>query len=169
MSEDTEITVEEAPAAETLEPKTPAKPGGKKSKAAAPEPEQSVASSLKEQLGGDEAIQNAVDILTEKLMADPRINYFLFGVSRADQGDKHKSFLTVALRGEDEGEGEEAASLSDLRKTFGDFLDKGFKDRHFDLLFEHLRDSLKQMDITDELSEAVIKASNSIRQSLFNK
>lgn len=167
MSEDTEITVEEAPAAETLEPKTPAKPGGKKSKAAAPEPEQSVASSLKEQLGGDEAIQNAVDILTEKLMADPRINYFMFGVSRADQGDKHKSFLTVALRGEDEGE--EAASLPDLRKTFGDFLDKGFKDRHFDLIFDHLRDSLKQMDITDELSEAVIKASNSIRQDLFSK
>lgn len=165
MSEDTEITVEEAPAAETPEPKTPAKAGGKKSKAAAPAPEQSVAASLKEQLGGDEAIQNAVDILTEKLMADPRINYFLFGVSRADQGDKHKSFLTVALRGEDE----EAASLPDLRKTFGDFLDKGFKDRHFDLLFDHLRDSLKQMDITDELSEAVIKASNSIRQSLFNK
>ena len=165
MSEDTEITVEEAPAAETPEPKTPAKAGGKKSKAAAPAPEQSVAASLKEQLGGDEAIQNAVDILTEKLMADPRINYFLFGVSRADQGDKHKSFLTVALRGDNE----EAASLSDLRKTFGDFLDKGFKDRHFDLIFDHLRDSLKQMDIADELSEAVIKASNSIRQSLFNK
>ena len=167
MSEDTEITVEEAPAAETPEPKTPVKAGGKKSKAAAPAPEQSVAASLKEQLGGDEAIQNAVDILTEKLMADPRINYFLFGVSRADQGDKHKSFLTVALRGEDEDE--EAASLPDLRKTFGDFLDKGFKDRHFDLMFDHLRDSLKQMDIPDELSEAVIKASNSIRQSLFGK
>ena len=165
MSEDTEISVEEAPAAETPEPKTPAKAGGKKSKAAAPE--QSVAASLKEQLGGDEAIQNAVDILTEKLMADPRINYFMFGVSRADQGDKHKSFLAVALRGESEDV--EAASLPDLRKTFGDFLDKGFKDRHFDLIFDHLRDSLKQMDITDELSEAVIKASNSIRQSLFNK
>lgn len=165
MSEDTEITVEEAPAAETPEPKTPAKAGGKKSKVAAPAPEQSVAASLKEQLGGDEAIQNAVDILTEKLMADPRINYFLFGVSRADQGDKHKSFLTVALRGDNE----EAASLSDLRKTFGDFLDKGFKDRHFDLMFDHLRDSLRQMDIADELSEAVIKASNSIRQGLFSK
>ena len=165
MSEDTEITVEEAPAAETPEPKTPAKAGGKKSKVAAPAPEQSVAASLKEQLGGDEAIQNAVDILTEKLMADPRINYFLFGVSRADQGDKHKSFLTVALRGEDE----EAAGLPDLRKTFGDFLDKGFTDRHFDLMFDHLRDSLKQMDIADELSEAVINASNSIRQGLFSK
>ena len=165
MSEDTEITVEEAPAAETPEQKTAVNAGGKKSKAAAPAPEQSVAASLKEQLGGDEAIQNAVDILTEKLMADPRINYFLFGVSRADQGDKHKSFLTVALRGEDE----EAASLSDLRKTFGDFLDKGFKDRHFDLMFDHLRDSLKQMDIADELSEAVINASNSIRQGLFSK
>ena len=165
MSEETEVTVEEAPAAEAPEPKTPAKAGGKKSKVAASAPEQSVAASLKEQLGGDEAIQNAVDILTEKLMADPRINYFLFGVSRADQGDKHKSFLTVALR----GEGEEADSLPDVRKTFGDFLDKGFKDRHFDLMFDHLRDSLKQMDIADELSEAVIKASNSIRQSLFIK
>jgi hemoglobin len=158
MSEETEITVEEAPAAETPKAKSPAKAGGKKSKAAAPAPEKTVAASLKEQLGGDEAIQNAVDILTEKLMADPRVNYFLFGVSRADQGDKHKSFLTVALR----GEGEETADQPDLRKTFADFLDKGFKD-------DHLRDALKQMDITDELSEAVIKASNGIRQSLFTK
>ena len=165
MSEETEITVEEAPAAETPKAKSPAKAGGKKSKAAEPAPEQTVAASLKEQLGGDEAIQNAVDILTEKLMADPRVNYFLFGVSRADQGDKHKSFLTVALR----GEGEETADQPDLRKTFADFLDKGFKDRHFDVLFDHLRDALKQMDITDELSEAVIKASNGIRQSLFSK
>ena len=165
MSEETEITVEEAPPAKTPKSKTPARTGGKKSKAAVPAPEQSVAASLKEQLGGDEAIQNAVDILTEKLMADPRVNYFLFGVSRADQGDKHKSFLTVALR----GEGEETANLPDLRKTFAEFLDKGFKDRHFDLIFDHLRDSLRQMNITDELSEAVIKASNSIRQGLFSK
>jgi hemoglobin len=165
MSDDTEITVEEAPAAEAPEQKSPTKAGGKKSKAAAPAPEQTVAASLKEQLGGDEAIQNAVDILTEKLMADPRVNYFLFGVSRADQGDKHKSFLTVALR----GEGEDTADQPDLHKTFADFLDKGFKDRHFDVLFDHLRDSLKQMDIADELSEAVIKASYGIRQSLFSK
>jgi hemoglobin len=165
MSEDTEIKVEEAPA------KSPRTKGGgaKKTK---PDTQstpaaQTVAASLCEQLGGDEAIQNAVEILTEKLMADPRINHFMFGVSRADQGDRHKSFLTVALRGK--GDGEEGAESPDLRKTFADFFDKGFKNQHFDVIFNHLRDSLKQMDVTDELSDAVIQASDTLRKSLFSK
>lgn len=162
MSEDTEIKVEEAPA------KSPRAKGTATKKAKSDTPAtQTAAASLCEQLGGDEAIQNAVEILTEKLMADPRINHFMFGVSRADQGDKHKSFLTIALRGEgDDGEGVE---LPDLRKTFADFFDKGFKNQHFDVIFNHLRDSLKQMDVADEVSDAVIQASDTLRKSLFSK
>jgi len=163
MSEETEIKVEEAPA-KPLREKSTAK---KESKSEEPEAVPAVAASLREQLGGDEAIQNAVEILTEKLMADPRINHFMFGVSRADQGDKHKSFLTVALRGEDDAA--EVGDLPDLHKAFAQFFDKGFKDRHFDVIFHHLRDSLKQLDIADELSDAVIKASDSVRNRLFSK
>jgi hypothetical protein len=37
------------------------------------------------------------------------------------------------------------------------------------VIFHHLRDSLRQMDIADELSDAVIKASNSVRLSLVSK
>ena len=162
MSEDTEIKVEEAPAKSARAKGT----ATKKAKSETPTA-QTAAASLCEQLGGDEAIQTAVEILTEKLMADPRINHFMFGVSRADQGDKHKSFLTVALRGEDDGT--EGGDLPDLHKAFAQFFDKGFKDRHFDVIFHHLRDSLKQMDIADELSDAVIKASDTLRNSLFGK
>jgi truncated hemoglobin YjbI len=162
MSEETEIKVEET-SVDQLPDKAPAPRKAKNEKTS---PEQPVAASLREQLGGDEAIKNAVEILTEKLMADPRINHFMFGVSRADQGDKHKSFLTVALGGEGDAE---VGDLPDLHKAFAQFFDKGFKDRHFDVIFHHLRDSLRQMDIADELSDAVIKASNSVRLSLVSK
>jgi hemoglobin len=163
MSEETEIKVEEAPA----KPPRSKSPAPRKAKSEKTEPAQTEAASLREQLGGDEAIQNAVEILTEKLMADPRINHFMFGVSRADQGGKHKSFLTVALRGENDGT--EGGDLPDLHKAFAQFFDKGFKDRHFDVIFHHLRESLKEMNIADELSDAVIKASDTLRNSLFSK
>jgi len=166
MSEGIEITVETpAPVEDT--PET-AEATEKAETPAAEEPQaevstsaEAVAASLREQIGGDEAIQNAVEVLTDKLLSDPRINYFLFGVSRTDQGDKHKSFLTVALKG---AEGED---IQDLRKNFDHFFDRGFKDRHFDVIFDHLRDTLKQMEIADELSEAVLLASNTLRKSLF--
>jgi hemoglobin len=160
MNEETEITIE-TPApiedtAETTEQSAAEEPETEVSASA-----ESVAVSLREQLGGDEAIQNAVEVLTDKLMSDPRINYFLFGVSRADQGEAHKSFLTVALKG---AEGEE---IPDLRKSFDHFFERGFKDRHFDLIFDHLRDTLRQMQLADDLSEAVLEASNTLRKSLF--
>ncbi len=161
MSEETEIKVEEAPVKPVRAKSHPAQTATSEQLA----PETTVAATLSEQLGGDEAIRNAVEILTDKLMADPRINHFMFGVSRADQGEKHKSFLTVALR----EEGEEGGELPDLHQAFAQFFDKGFKDQHFDVIFSHLRDSLQQMDIADELSDAVIEASNTLRKSLFSK
>ena len=163
MSEDTEITVETpAPSEDAAETTGNAEaPAAEEPKAEVSVAAESVAASLREQIGGDAAIQNAVEVLTDKLLSDPRINYFLFGVSRADQGDKHKSFLTVALKG---AEGED---IQDLRKSFDHFFDRGFKERHFDVVFDHLRDTLKQMDIADDLSKAVLQASNTLRKSLF--
>ena len=166
MSEDTEITVETPVPVEDTPETAEATENAETAAAEEPQTEvsaaaESVAASLREQIGGDEAIQNAVEVLTDKLLSDPRINYFLFGVSRADQGEKHKSFLTVALKG---AEGEE---IHDLRKSFDHFFDRGFKDRHFDVIFDHLRDTLKQMEIADDLSEAVLLASNTLRKSLF--
>ena len=79
MSEETEITAEVPAEDETIVEETPpAEPepaAGKQDKGRKPEPVIAEAASLREQLGGDEAIQNAVDILTDKLMSDPRINY----------------------------------------------------------------------------------------------
>ncbi|GAB6047874.1 hypothetical protein JCM19379_17010 [Methyloparacoccus murrellii] len=168
MSEETEITAEVPAEDETIVEETPpAEPepaAGKQDKGRKPEPVIAEAASLREQLGGDEAIQNAVDILTDKLMSDPRINYFLFGVSRADQGAKHKSFLTVALRGDDE-----AGEAPDLREAFAQFFDKGLRDRHFDVILDHLRDTFRQMEVADELSEAALNASRNIREALFGR
>ena len=63
--------------------------------------------------------------------------------------------------------GHEQHVLCQHFKNFDHFFDRGFKDRHFDVIFDHLRDTLKQMEIADELSEAVLLASNTLRKSLF--
>lgn len=125
--------------------------------------EAAVSKSLHDQIGGEETLHQIVTILSEKLQADPRINYILFGISRTDQGEKHKAFLSAALNGsEDHG-------VSDLSAAFDRFFQQGLKDRHFDAFFQHLRDALSELEISDDLSGAVISASENIRKKLFNR
>ena len=119
--------------------------------------------SLLELIGGDEAIVTTIAKLTDKLFADPRINYVLFGVSRSDMEDHNKAFLSVLLKEDSE------ASTTDLGKAFAALLEKGLKRSHITLMFDHLRDSLKEKELSDDLSQALATGANEIHQQLFGK
>ncbi len=116
-----------------------------------------------EQLGGMEGIYSLAEQLSEKLVSDPRVNYYLFGLNRTDLTDTHICLLITALKGEAAGQG------SDLHKAFSRFFEKGLKDRHFDVVINHLRDSLAQLDIADELTDTVLEATGRARQALFGR
>lgn len=151
-----------APAAASAEPPAAEEPA--QQVAAEPEPKKipaSVEASLREQFGGDEAIEKAVAILSEKLSTDPRFNFFLFGMSRDDHGDKHRTFLSVALGGQD------GATKADLMDKFSRLFDQGLQDRHFDVVLHHLRDTMKELDFSDDLTASVLTASGETRKSLF--
>lgn len=144
----------EPPATEEPERQAVAEPAPKQAPA-------SVETSLHEQFGGDEAIEKAVAILSEKLSTDPRFNFFLFGMSRDDHGDKHRTFLSVALGGQD------SATKADLMDKFSRLFDQGLQDRHFDVVLHHLRDTMKELDFSDDLTASVLTASGETRKSLF--
>lgn len=134
--------------------------------AAEPEPESTalnLKASLHEAFGGDEAIEKAVAILSDKLSTDPRFNFFLFGMSRDDHGDKHRTFLSMALGGQD------SATKVELMNKFSRLLDHGLQDRHFDVVLHHLRDTLKELDFSDELAASVLTATGEARKSLFSR
>ena len=119
--------------------------------------------SLRELIVGDEAILTTITALTDKLFADPRINYVLFGVSRSDMGDHNKAFLSVLLTEDAE------APSSDLGEAFAKLLEKGLKKSHITLMFDHLRDTLKEMKLSDDASEILGKGADKIHQQLFGK
>lgn len=153
-----------APTADSVEPPAVEEPA--QQVAAEPEPTLATTSfqaTLHEQFGGDEAIEKAVAILSEKLSTDPRFNFFLFGMSRDDQGDKHRTFLSMALGGQD------SATKVDLMNKFSRLFDHGLQDRHFDVVLHHLRETLRELDFSDDLAASVLTASGETRKSLFGR
>ena len=55
--------------------------------------------SVYERIGGEAAVNAAVDIFYRKVLKDPRINMFFKDVDMDRQAAKQKAFLTVALGG----------------------------------------------------------------------
>ena len=54
---------------------------------------------LFERLGGEAAVDAAVDKFYDRVLADDRINHFFSGVDMAQQHKHQKSFLTFAFGG----------------------------------------------------------------------
>jgi hemoglobin len=151
--------------AQHSEPPQEATSAGQSGAAEAPAqaPAQPPEATLAEKIGGENAIANAVEILTRKLGSDPRINYFLYGLSESERGEKHRTFLTMILGGPDEEVGD------DLRRAFAQLADKGLKDRQVDVILDHLRNTLQEMDVAEEFAEEVVSTASSLRDNLLGR
>jgi hemoglobin len=119
---------------------------------ATPQPAQTTEALLHEKLGGDAAIDAAVDMLCRKLGTDARINYFFFGISAADMAHRQRTFLTAALGCcGDEG-------VAQLRKDHATQVAMGLNDRHFDVILALLSATLSDMDLAEELIAEITAA-----------
>ncbi|MFN5746711.1 MAG: group I truncated hemoglobin [Methylococcaceae bacterium] len=130
---------------------------------ATPQPAKTAEDSLHEKLGGDAAIDAAVDILCRKLSTDARINYFFFGISAADMANRQRTFLTTALGcGGDEG-------ATHLRKDHAPQVAMGLNDRHFDVILALLGATLSDMEIAEELIAEITAAAASNRGAILGR
>ena len=119
--------------------------------------------SLFEQLGGEAAVGTAVDIFYRKVMADARINYFFFGVNITEQAAKQKAFLGMAFGGPHEYTGR------DMRRSHGKLVGMGLNDRHFDIVLDHLRDTLRELESPEPLIQQVIAICESTRDDVLGR
>lgn len=165
MSDQTEDKTEETPVvAETAaETKKPAKTKAAPEKKAAPEVAASTEATLYDQLGGQAAVDAAVDIFYRKVVGDARINYFFFGVNVAEQAKKQKAFLTMAFGGPHHYTGQ------DMRRGHAKLVDMGLNDRHFDIVLDHLRDTLAELDVVEKLIDDVIAIAESTRKDVLGR
>lgn len=120
--------------------------------------------SLFEQLGGADAVNAAVDLFYEKVMADDRINHFFDGVDMARQRAKQKAFMTYAFGGAPNYSGQ---SMRDAHKRLVE--EKGLSDEHFDAVAEDLDATLKELGVPDNLIQEVMTVVGSTRNDVLNR
>ncbi|NOT68671.1 MAG: group 1 truncated hemoglobin [Methylophilaceae bacterium] len=119
---------------------------------------------LYEQLGGEVAVNAAIDIFYRKVLSDSRISYFFDNVDMEKQAAKQKAFLTMAFGGPNNYSG------ADMRQAHAHLVQKlGLTDVHFDAVLEHLSTTLQELNAPQNLINQVTTIAESTRNDVLGK
>lgn len=118
---------------------------------------------LFEQLGGEAAVNAAVDIFYRKVLADYRINRFFDGVDMEQQAAKQKAFLTMAFGGPNNYTGQ------DMRNAHARLVKMGLDDSHFDAVMENLVATLAELNVPQNLIDQVDALAQTTRNDVLGK
>jgi hemoglobin len=118
---------------------------------------------LYEQLGGEAAVDAAVDVFYRKVLADDRVNAFFDGVDMDRQAAKQKAFLTMAFGGPHNYTG------ADMRRGHAHLVARGLNDSHFDAVIELLGQSLGELGVAPALIAQVATIAESTRNDVLNR
>jgi hemoglobin len=119
--------------------------------------------SLYDQLGGEAAVNAAVDVFYRKVLADDRISRFFDDIDMDRQIGKQKSFLTMAFGGPVNYTGK------DLRTGHARLVAMGLNDSHFDAVVELLGQSLAELNVPADLIAKVAAIAESTRADVLNR
>ncbi len=119
--------------------------------------------SLYDRLGGEAAVEAAVDIFYRKVLGDPSISGFFDTTDMDAQRNKQKAFLSMAFGGPDEYTGK------DLREAHAPLVEKGLNDNHFDAVAGHLDATLRELGVADDLIGEVMAIAGGTRDDVLNR
>ena len=115
------------------------------------------------QLGGEAAVDAAVDIFYRKVLSDDRISSFFDGVDMDRQAAKQKAFLTMAFGGPHNYTG------ADMRRGHQHLVARGLNDSHFDAVVELLGQTLAELGVAPALIAQVAAIAESTRNDVLNR
>jgi hemoglobin len=119
--------------------------------------------SLYNDIGGEAAVNAAVDVFYRKVLKDARIKHFFDGVDMDKQAAKQKAFLTMAFGGPHNYSG------ADMRRGHAHLVAKGLNDSHFDAVMENLGATLKELNVPDHLIAQAAAIAESTRKDVLGK
>ncbi len=119
--------------------------------------------SLFEQLGGEAAVDAAVEVFYKKVLEDHRIYRFFDNVDMEKQAAKQKAFLTMAFGGPSHYSGK------DLRAGHAKLVKMGLDDSHFNAVLENLEATLIELGVEQELVEQVNVLAETTRHDVLGK
>lgn len=122
-----------------------------------------MAQTIYDRLGGEAAMNAAVDIFYHKVLADDRINKFFEDVDMEKQAAKQKAFLTLALGGPNKYSGK------DMRVGHAHLVKRGLNDTHFNAVMENLAATLRELKVPAELIAQAAAVAESTRKDVLGR
>lgn len=119
--------------------------------------------SLYERIGGEAAVNAAVDLFYSKVMDDYRINRFFDNLDMSKQAAHLKAFMSVAFGGPNQYTGRS------LREGHAGLVKKGLNDFHFDVVMEHLGATLQELNVPEDLIAEAAALVESVRGEVLGK
>ena len=98
-----------------------------------------------DKIGGEDAVNAAVDIFYRKVLSDSSISQFFETTDMDAQRVKQKAFLTMAFGGPNNYSGQE------MRNAHAPLVAKGLNESHFSAVAGHLQDTLEELKVPSEL------------------
>ncbi|WP_349431413.1 group 1 truncated hemoglobin [Methylomarinum sp. Ch1-1] len=118
---------------------------------------------LYERIGGEAAVNAAVEVFYRKVLEDYRINRFFDKTDMDQQIAKQKAFFTMAFGGPNEYSGK------NLRDAHARLVKMGMDDSHFDAVMEHLGDTLVELNVPEDLIGEAAAIAESTRDDVLGR
>ena len=121
---------------------------------------------LFDKLGGEAAVDLAVERFYDRVLKDDRINHFFASVDMVKQREHQKAFFTYAFGGTDQYNGRY------MRESHKELVEKhGLNSEHFDAVAENLMITLKDMGVAEDLlaEVAAIAAAPQHKRDVLNQ
>lgn len=119
--------------------------------------------SLYDELGGNGAVDAAVDVFYRKVLSDDRISHFFDAVDMDTQIAKQKAFLTMAFGGPNNYTGQ------DLRTGHAHLVKRGLNGDHFQAVAENLNATLQELKVPQPLIDQVMAIAGGARADVLGQ
>lgn len=120
-----------------------------------------VNASIYHQIGGQPAMDAAIEIFYKKVLADVRIKHFFEDINMNAQRRKQKAFLSAAFGSPVQWEGK------DMRKAHANL--PGLNDTHFNAVAENLKATLGELKVKPALIDQIMALAGSLRNDVLNR
>ena len=117
--------------------------------------------SLYDRLGGEAAVDVAVDVFYRKVLADDRISHYFEDVDMSRQRAKQKAFLTFAFGGPNRYPGAPDIRAAHARMKL--------KEADFDAVMEHLGATLAELKVPPALIQEAAGIALSVKNDVLNR
>lgn len=115
--------------------------------------------SIYEKIGGEAAVNAAVDIFYRKVLVDDRISEFFDTVDMESQHAKQKAFMTMAFGGPNNYSGK------DMREAHKHM---NLTEEHFGAVAENLVETLNELNVPEEDINAIVEVCLSVKDDVLN-